>query len=110
MRRNISKIYRMHNVILGKYDNTNSLGDHKNRDSLDNRRDNLRIASFSVSGFNRNIQSNNTSGTKGVRWHTQNKKWIAQIKVNRRWIYLGSFKSKSLAIEARLKAEDAYNL
>lgn len=64
--------------------------DHKNGNSLDNRRSNLRIAG----------QSNNMaaadfppgrSGFRGVHWNSRAGRWHAQVKVNQKKIGLGLF-------------------
>jgi hypothetical protein len=47
----------------------------------------------------------NSSGYIGVNWHKSAKKWMAQIKVNRKNIYLGLFTNKEDAVEARKEAE-----
>ena len=82
--------------------------DHINRNPLDNRRENLRICTQQENQFNHSIQSNNTSGIPGVVWHKRNNKWIAQIQINGKQKYLGSFKSKEEAAEARRQAEIEY--
>ena len=71
--------------------------DHRNTDTLDNRRLNLRIATHSQNGANRGANENNTSGYKGVSWHKVGRKWRAQIRVNGRQIYLGMFDSPEQA-------------
>lgn len=50
----------------------------------------------------------NTSGVTGVTWNTAMKKWIAQIQVRGKNIYLGSYDSKSDAAKARHAAEIKY--
>lgn len=57
--------------------------DHRNGDRLDNRKENLRLCSRAENNMNRPKQKNNTSGFKGVVWHKHNKKWLAQIGINR---------------------------
>jgi hypothetical protein len=37
------------------------------------------------------MQSDNTSGFKGVTWHKSNKKWVAQIKVASRKKHIGLY-------------------
>lgn len=71
--------------------------DHKNGDSLDNRRCNLRFCTASQNQWNRSAQKDNTSGFKGVTWHKQHSLWMARINVYSRQIHLGLF---STAVEA----------
>lgn len=59
-------------------------------------------------GKNRRCNSNNTSGGKGVYWHSRDERWEAHIGLNNLQIYLGSFDSKDEAIKARKQAEDLY--
>lgn len=73
--------------------------DHINRDRLDNRKENLRIATRSQNNMNSKIPVNNTSGFKGVSWHKQNKKWYARISVNRKVHRLGFFSDKMEAVK-----------
>lgn len=82
--------------------------DHKNLNTLDNRRDNLRDATRSQQGANRPKQSNNTSGYIGVRWYKRYNKWRAEIKVNKKSIHIGYFDNKEDAIKARLQTELKY--
>ncbi len=91
----------MHRQIIGALDGQET--DHINRDGLDNRKRNLRIATRSQNGFNRGMQSNNTSGEIGVVWHRRNRKWQAQVMIERKMRYLGQFVQMSDAIEARRK-------
>lgn len=54
--------------------------DHKDTDSRNNRKSNLRDASRAENNSNRNQQSNNTSGFKGVSW--EGSSWRYQIRYN----------------------------
>lgn len=78
--------------------------DHKNLNPLDNQRKNLRLATSTQNQANRSKQKNSTSGFKGVWWHTKNKKWIANIRINKKTRYLGSFDTPEEAHE-RYKIE-----
>ncbi len=98
----------MHRQIIGAHDGQET--DHINRDGLDNRRHNLRIATRSQNGFNRGMQSNNTSGETGVVWHRRNRKWQAQVMIQRKMKYLGQFVQMSDAIEARRKFNEALSV
>lgn len=63
--------------------------DHINRNKLDNRKENLRLATTSQNHANKPKQSNNTSGYKGIHWRKNRNKWIATIQVNKNRKYLG---------------------
>jgi hypothetical protein len=63
--------------------------DHRNGDGLDNRRTNLRLATPAQNARNRPLQSNNTSGVRGVHWCASKGRWRARIKVNNKYIELG---------------------
>jgi hypothetical protein len=82
---------RMGRLILGLDNLDKREEDHKNRQTLDNRDENLRISNRSQNACNRGIQSNNTSGFKGVTWHKTARKWAAQINLDGKHIYLGLF-------------------
>ena len=60
--------------------------------------DNCRWTTNEVQNRNtRDICKNNTSGYRGVSWQKKDKIWIASIRVNSKYIYLGSYKT---ALEA----------
>jgi len=71
--------------------------DHKNLNPLDNRKDNLRICTSHQNAQNKALQTNNTSGYKGVGWRKSRSKWISSIRVNNQLIHLGSYDSKEQA-------------
>ena len=77
--------------------------DHINRDSLDNRIENLRLVSHSANMANISLLKNNTSGHAGVVKDSQRKgKWRAYHLRKT----IGVFASKEQAIEARQQAEN----
>lgn len=78
--------------------------DHINRNPSDNRRQNLRICSYSLNSVNKRLQSNNTSGYRGVSWDNKLNKWQANITVNGFQMNLGRFLTKEEAAEAYRKA------
>lgn len=80
--------------------------DHINRDSLDNRRENLRLANSQQNHFNMKRFSNNRSGFKGVR--KDGKRWSARIKVNYQDIRLGVFDTPEQAHQAYCEAAKKY--
>jgi hypothetical protein len=67
----------LHRLIIGA--EPAQLVDHINRNKLDNRKANLRIASRSENVRNSKIPITNTTGTKGVCFHRGTRKWEAFI-------------------------------
>ena len=67
------------------------LVDHENTNTSANNFSNLRAATPSQNNYNATKRSSNTSGYKGVTWHSKDKKWQAQIQVNKKNIYLGQY-------------------
>jgi hypothetical protein len=79
----------MHQLIIGSY------CDHRNRDRLDNTRENLRLATFSQN--NANVKARAKSGFKGVVKDSTCDSWRAMISVKGKMVHLGSFKTKERA-------------
>ncbi len=79
--------------------------DHLNRDRADNRIDNLRDVSRLVNSHNIGAHKGSISGQKGVAWHSRNRKWQVQMRVNGVHHYIGQFKDLHEAVNARLEAE-----
>lgn len=71
--------------------------DHKNEIKFDDRIENLRLATNSQNRNNTSNRRDNNSGTKGVSWNKQNKKWVAQISYESKVRHLGLFKNKEEA-------------
>jgi len=82
--------------------------DHINGDKLDNRKQNLRIYTIKQNIINSKISKNNTSGYTGVSFRKNRNVYRANIMVNRKQIYLGSFERIEDAVLARKKAEEKY--
>lgn len=91
-----------------KRKNKDLVCDHINRDRKDNRKENLRIVDFQTNGINKGTQSNNTSGTPGISYSKERKKWESYIKIGYKKINLGRYKTKKEAIKARENAEIKY--
>lgn len=89
---------------LGRELETYEHVDHKNHNTLDNRRENLRLAVGGQNGANRKTSKNNTSGYKGVTWNKSKNKWKAQIKVDYKNKNLGSYLTAKDAAIAYNKA------
>lgn len=82
----------------------NEEADHQNRNTLDNRRENLRTATSLQNARNHNIQSNNKSGAIGVSWYPKYEKWRAVMYYHKKQIFIGYFKSKEDAVQTRDEA------
>ena len=74
--------------------------DHVNGNRADNRLENLRLCSRAENTVNRPMQSNNTSGYRGVSFYRNTGKWSAQIKKGSRNIRIGYFDTPEEAAEA----------
>jgi hypothetical protein len=71
--------------------------DHRNLRKDENRFANLREATRQLNAANIGPQRNNPLGRKGVYVQNRKKRYRAQIKVDNRTIYLGSFKHSETA-------------
>jgi hypothetical protein len=85
--------WQMHRIILGFSTYDGNIGDHKNRNSLDNRKDNLRQASNSLNAINCKLSRRNTTGYRGVTWHKRDHIWWSQIRIDTKIHYLGSYQN-----------------
>jgi hypothetical protein len=81
--------------------------DHKNRNTLDCRRSNLRLATNEQNHANIKLPENNTSGVKGV-YIKLDGKYQARIRVNKKLITLGTFDTIEEAAAARREAAQKY--
>lgn len=86
--------------------------DHINRNSLDNRKENLRACVQSENSRNAGIGKANPSGYKGVfpyKGGQSPKKWRSQIVVDRKTIWLGLHHTKEAAARAYNQAALEYH-
>lgn len=79
--------------------------DHKKGIKTDNRWKNIRHATKSCNLQNQKMDLRNKSGFPGVFWCKRNKKWKAQIGINKKTISLGYYESSLEAALARFTAE-----
>lgn len=86
---------KMHSFIMG------CRADHKNHNTLDNRRKNLRKATVFQNNLNRRRHSSNTSGFIGVV--LMGKKWNARIQFKGKFFHIGMFSDPEDAARARDK-------
>ena len=95
----------LHRLVLGDIPD-GYVVDHINRDRADNRKCNLRICTNSENILNAGLSKANKSGYKGVSWDKRSGKWVVNITINRKHIYIGSFKD----IDDVVRARDKYAL
>lgn len=93
----------MHRVLIGVGEDVEV--DHENRNRLDNRISNLRIADKWEQAQNQGISSRNSTGVKGTSWHKASKKYRAYISAFGEDFYLGLFATLEAAGKAREDAE-----
>lgn len=79
--------------------------DHINGDGMDNRLENLRLATMSENLQNVGIRKSNTSGFPGVSWDKARGRWKAQITLNCRNFVIGRFDHAEAAHQAYLGAK-----
>jgi hypothetical protein len=71
----------------------NQIIDHKNHNTLDNRKDNLRLVNRSKNAKHRNGKNkNNKSGYRNVFWNKAKNKWEVHLQIDKKGKLLGSFK------------------
>lgn len=100
------KIVGIHRLIMGV--NDDKCVDHIDHDTLNNKRENLRICSIQENTFNQLNRDDSISGRIGVVPTKNGEKWVAQIGYNGNNIRLGTFENKEDAIKARRQAEEKY--
>ena len=81
--------------------------DHIDRDTHNNKIENLREASWQCNARNSKIEIRNSSGIKGVSWSKQYNNWRAFMKIDQVFYHLGSFDSFDEAVCTRLAVEQA---
>lgn len=77
----------LHRVLMGEPDGLEV--DHRDGDGLNNRRDNLRVATNAQNQHNQRTRNDNSSGFKGVSWYGRGKKWQVRIKLNGKQRHIG---------------------
>jgi hypothetical protein len=92
----------MHRSILGTPPGMDT--DHINKNSLDNRRGNLRVATRPQNASNtrtlKPARASPTSKYRGVSWTDRSPHWVAQIKMNGEHRSIGRFRNERTAAYA----------
>jgi hypothetical protein len=102
-----TKTKRRKNIFLHRYIMDAPKGteiDHKNSNTLDNRKSNLRFCTSSENKYNRGRSKANTSGYKGVTKSKKQKRWQSKIKKDKKMYYLGRFDTPEAAYAAYCEA------
>jgi hypothetical protein len=93
-----SRMMKMHRQILGAIEGETV--DHKNHDTLDNRRYNLRKCSAQQNAYNQGPSAKNTTGFKGVHKRKDRNIWEVQMRINGKKKYIGTYYSAEDAARA----------
>ena len=98
--------YQRHRLIWAYfYDDPGAFNvDHINHIRDDDRIENLRLATETQNRRNSKMYCTNTTGFKGVYYNTRYNKWQAQMYLNNRKIYLGTYSTKEEAAAAYAEA------
>lgn len=92
---------RMHREILGLGPNDPDV-DHIYGNTLDNRRENLRVCTHAQNRQNRQNRS-----YRGASWHAETKRWVARAQLGWKFHYLGLYdtEEEAAAIAAAWRRE-----
>lgn len=90
---------------LGRFD----FCDHKDGNTLNNVRSNLRLATPRQNAQNQTARVNTKSPYKGVDWHSRDQLWRARITVDGKTIHLGLFKTQDEAYAAYCIAAEKHH-
>lgn len=99
--------FYVHNLILDFAYSKSGEIDHIDGNPRNNKRDNLRIATHMQNMKNMKMSKANKTGHKGVG-QRENGRWFAQITVNRKHMYIGTYDTYEDAVVAREEAEKKY--
>jgi len=77
--------------------------DHIDRNTANNRVENLRWVNRSENCRNMKMRTDNTSGHRGVFFSSQKQKWVVSFEINKKKHYGGSFNSIEEAVACRDK-------
>ena len=101
------QLLKLHNVVYTRAYGPLPPGfeiDHRDLDRMNNRRENLRLATRDQNVKNRPMASHNTSGFKGVTFVKLRGNWLAQIVIDGAYHYLGHHSTREAAYEAYKEA------
>jgi hypothetical protein len=104
------QIYLAHRLIfLYHHGYLPKIIDHIDGNPLNNKIENLREATNYENTINSRIKKGNKSGSKGVHWHKQAKKWQVTLKINGKQKSFGLYDDLELADLVSQEARDKYH-
>lgn len=102
------RLVSMHREILN-IKNSKIHIDHKDRNTLNNKKDNLRTCTPAQNNLNKEVRRDNKLGVKGVRFSKKQKRYIAVISINGKVKQIGSFNTvEEAAIAYNKKAKEVH--
>ena len=96
----------LHRVVIGA--SKGEVVDHKNRNTFDNRKNNLRFCTYAENNRNNSGHRHNKTGFKGCSWCKREGKFRAAITVNGRMKSLGYHNTREEAARAYDAAAKKY--
>lgn len=90
----------MHREIMGLEKGDKTQVDHRDHNTLDNRRYNLRHCNASQNAQNKQRMGGHSSKYKGVSWFKRDGNWRSYIKLNYQNIHIGYFELEIDAAKA----------
>ncbi len=104
------RLYRAHQLAwLYVYGSFAKEIDHINGNPYDNRICNLREATQSQNMMNTKVRNNNKIGIKGVSFDKSKNKWLVQVSVNKKRIFMKRFDNLELAELVAIEAREKYH-
>lgn len=92
------KTLRMHNFIMDTP--KGYVADHRDNDTLNNRRSNLRNITRAQNNQNKRKNYKSKSGVRGVTWSSQRGKWCARVRHLGKCHYVGFYDTVKEAAQA----------
>lgn len=96
-------------ICHGRWPDTDKVIDHIDRNSMNDRIENLRLVTQSQNAFNSSLKKTNKFGHRGIAYESRTNKYTAQIGMLGKHIHLGTFDTIEEAIAARRSAARKYH-
>jgi len=98
----------LHNFVFGNLANAHIL-DHRDGNTLNNQKSNLRVCTASQNAMNRKLRSDNKTAYKGVTIRKETGRFRVSISVDKRRINLGTFDTAEAAYAVYCEAAVKYH-